>query len=511
MSRTRREDLPHEQIAAVDLGSNSFHLIVAHHSVDRLHVLDRIRERVALAAGLGKDGTLDDSARRRAIDCLQRIAERLRSISPRNIRVVGTNTFRKIRDGGTFLREAEAAMGHPIEVLGGAEEARLVYLGVRYDVGNSGQPMLAVDIGGGSTELALGEGPSPSVTESVQAGCVTWTARYFGDGTITHKRLKAAVLAAQLELEPIMHRFAGRNNLQVIASSGTPLAIEEIGKESGWAAGGIDHALLDRLQSAVIKAGHADAIDLPGLSNSRRPVLVGGLAILRAVFEAIGTDSMRTSRCSLREGVLVDMLGRIAGDDRRERSVQDLADHIRIDHAQSERVAITANRLFAAVSQIWKLDDQAREFLRWGAILHEVGLTISHTDYHRHGAYIVGHADLPGFSRTDQEKLAAIIRLHRKRISNNRIPNHDPATRDMIRDVALLLRLSVQLHRSRTDGGLSQLHPEAIRNGLRLHLDRQEVQANPLTLGDLHVESRHWERMERVLDLSVNPAQQSVP
>jgi exopolyphosphatase/guanosine-5'-triphosphate,3'-diphosphate pyrophosphatase len=505
------EGKPHEQIAAVDLGSNSFHLIVAHHGDDRLRILDRIRERVALAAGLNTDGSLDDAARRRAIDCLGRIAERLRSIPATNIRVVGTNTFRKIRDGGVLLRDAEEAMGHTIEVLGGAEEARLVYLGVRHEVGSLDRPMLAVDIGGGSTELALGNGPSPSVTESVQAGCVTWSTRFFTDGKITQKRLKSAVLAAQLELEPVMHRFVEHGDVHAIASSGTALALEEIGMKAGWIQGGIDKELLDRIQAAAIEAGHADSLDLPGLSEARRPVLAGGLAVLLAVFKATGTTAMRTSRCALREGVLVDMLGRRAGDDRRDRSVLDLAEHARIDSAQSKRVADTAANLFAAVARNWELDQTAGEFLRWAAILHEVGLGISHTDYHQHGAYIVTHCDLPGFSRTDQEKLAAMIRLHRKRISRNRLPDCDEATAAMVRDTALLLRLAVRLHRSRTDSGLSQLHPEAIRNGLRLNLDHQEVQANPLTLGDLHVESRHWDRMERVLDLSVNRAQQSVP
>lgn len=507
MSTAHRDESPHEQIAAVDLGSNSFHLIVARHGGDRLHVLDRIRERVALAAGLQRDGTLDDAAGLRAIDCLQRIAERLRGIPPRNIRVVGTNTFRKIQDGGRFLGKAEAAMEHTIEVLGGAEEARLVYLGVRYEVGALDRPILAIDIGGGSTELALGEGSAPCVTESVQAGCVTWSTRFFKDGKISRKRLQSAMLAAQLELEPVMHRFIGQGDPQVIASSGTGLAIEKIGMEAGWTTGGIDQRLLDRLQAAAIDAGHADALELPGLSDARRPLLAGGLAIVLAVFDAIGTDSMRTSRSALREGVLVDMLGRIAGDDRRERSVRDLADHARVDPAQFKRVAETAERLFEAVAQDWGLKGPAREFLRWAAILHEVGLSISHTDYHRHGAYIVAHADLPGFSRTDQEMLAAMIRVHRKRISRNRLPDCEKATAVMIRDVALLLRLSVRLHRSRTGAGLNHLRFDGIVDGLRIHVEPAQADANPLTMEDLHVEAMHWKRMDRVLDI----AQQSPP
>jgi len=482
-------------------------MIVAHHGDDRLHVLDRIRDRVALAAGLSSDGTLDGSARHRAIHCLARFSERLRTIPPSHIRVVGTNTFRKVKDGGVFQREAEAAMGHAIEVLGGAEEARLVFLGVRYDVGSLDGPLLAVDIGGGSTEMALGTGPSPTVTESVQAGCVAWTNRFFQDGKITSKKMNAAVLAAQLELEPVMHRFAGSGSAHVTASSGTALAIEEIGMESGWTTRGIDQPLLEQLRVSILEAGHADSIALPGLSDARRTVVAGGLAILIAVFEAIGATHIRTSRCALREGVLVDMLGRRAGEDRRARSVVDLAQHARVDHAQADRVAATADELFAVVAPIWGLDRSAREFLRWAAILHEVGLTISHTDYHRHGAYIVGHADLPGFSRTDQAQLAILIRLHRKRISPNRLPDSEAAGTAMLRDVALLLRLSVRLHRSRTDRGLSQLRPEAISDGLRLNLNQQQAAVNPLTMEDLRIEARHWARMDRSLDVT----QQSKP
>ena len=475
-------------------------MIVAHHGDDRLHILDRLRERVALASGLRSNGQLDQDAASRAIDCLRRFAERLRGIPASHIRVVGTNTFRKVNDGGQFMHEAESAIEHSIEILGGAEEARLVYLGVRYDVGELDEPMLAVDIGGGSTELAYGAGSSPSITESIQTGCVTWTSRFFQDGRITSRRMYAAILAAKLELEPVMHRFAQCDVNHVIASSGTALALEEIGIESGWTKRGIDRSVLEHIRANIVDAGHAEAIDLDGLSESRRPVVAGGVAILTAVFDAIDPRLMRTSRCALREGVLIDMLGRIAGDDRRERSVLDLAKHGRIDQAQSNRVSSTVHELFQVVCPSWKLDDSAREFLHWAATLHEIGMGISHTDYHRHGAYIVEHADLPGFSRTDQEKLAAIIRLHRKRISDRRIPDFDKATRHFVRDVALLLRLGVRLHRSRTDAGLSHVQFESTDGGLHIRIDQQQAEMNPLTMEDLRVEAEHWARMKRTLE-----------
>lgn len=474
-------------------------MIVARHGNERLHTLDRLRERVSLASGLHADGQLDHCAAERAIDCLSRFAERLRGIPTDHVRVVGTNTLRKVHDGGEFLRIAETAIEHPIEILGGAEEARLVFLGVRYDVGQHNEPMIAVDIGGGSTELAYGAGGAPSVTESIQTGCVTWTSRFFQDGRITAKRMNAAILAAKLELEPVMYRFAHCDVSHVIASSGTALALEEIGIESGWTKRGIDRSVLEYIRAHVVDAGHADTIDLKGLSESRRPVLAGGLAILTAIFDALDPDVMRTSRCALREGVLVDMLGRIAGDDRRGRSVIDLAAHGRVDQDQAHRVRSTADTLFEVIRSDWQLDESAREFLRWAATLHEIGLGISHTDYHRHGAYIVEHANLPGFSRTDQEKLAAIIRVHRKRISDRRIPDFDKPTRNFVRDSALLLRLSVRLHRSRTDAGLSQLQFDAIESGLHIRVNEQQARLNPLTMEDLRVETEHWARMKRTL------------
>jgi len=490
------------QIAAVDLGSNSFHMVVAHATDHRIQLIDRIRERVALASGLDSDGILDESAADRGLQCLRRFAERLRDIPSHQVRVVGTNTFRKVRDGGGFLASCNEAMGGPIEILGGAEEARLVFLGIRYDVGETELPLLAIDIGGGSTELAMGAGDAPSIAESVQVGCVALSGGFFKNGKLSRSRLKDATIAAGVELEPIAHLFAGAA-ADVVASSGTALAIEEIAEASGWRDAGIDRDVLDRLTKALLDAGHVDDIDLPGLSDGRRPVIAGGLAAMQAAFDAIGIDHLRTSRCALREGVLVDMVGRFTGNDLRDASVDALAARSHVDTAQSERVAETAAQLSAAVDGVWELGENGGRLLRWAATLHEAGLSISHTDYHRHGEYIVANTEMPGFSRTTQETLAGIIRLHRKRISWNRLTEGEDATRELVRDLSLLLRVAVHLHRSRTPGTIEDLGIAGTPAGLELTLSSDQAARHPLTMADLAGECAQWARMGRRLDIAI--------
>ena len=491
-----------DQIAAVDLGSNSFHMVVARADTGRVQLLARIRERVSLAAGLDGDGQLSCQARDRALDCLRRFAERLRGLPPHRYRVVGTNTFRKIDDGGEFLHAAEAAMGHGVEILGGDEEARLVFLGIRYDVGETPLPLLAIDIGGGSTELALGTAHAPDIAESVQIGCVALSSRHFKGGRVTKRRLEEAVMAASLELEPIADRFIGQP-VDAIASSGTALAIEQIAEESGWSDGGIDRDALRKLRRIVLDAGHVSEIDVKGLSDGRRPVIAGGLAAMIAVFDSLGLESIRTSRCALREGVLVDMVGRITGRDRREQSVTALMDRAHVDPSQAARVTDTSSHLFHAVAPMWNLDGECQRMLHWSAMLHEVGLSISHTDYHRHGEYLVANTNLPGFSRTTQERLAGIVRLHRKRISQNRLPECAKDEQRTIRDLALLLRVAVHLHRSRTDATITGLTMRGSSEGLELTLPQAEAQAHPLTLADLALEADQWNRMGRELCVNV--------
>jgi exopolyphosphatase/guanosine-5'-triphosphate,3'-diphosphate pyrophosphatase len=504
-------DVETNQIAAVDLGSNSFHMIVARDDDGRLQMLDRIRERVSLAAGLDRDGHLDENARCRAMACLARFGERLRELPAERFRVVGTNTFRKIRDGGLFHREAEMAMGHSIEILGGAEEARLVFMGVRYDIGKTQTPLLAIDIGGGSTELALGSGAVPEIAESVQVGCVSLSTRFFADGKISRKRLDEAIMAASLELEPVADRFAGKD-VDVVASSGTALAIEEIAMKCGWSEGGINADALRHIHKALLDAKHIEKVDLKGLSESRRPVIAGGFAAMAAVFQSLRIDQLRTSRGALREGVLIDLAGRMAGVDRRDQSVIHLATRSHVDELQATRVSKSAQQLFEAVASTWPLSAEDGRMLQWAAALHEVGLSISHTDYHRHGEYIAANTDLPGFSRTTQETLAAIIRLHRKRISWHRIPEFGEGTRNCVRDLALLLRVAVHLHRTRTPMSIDNLIASGMPDGLTIHLPSAGANQHPLTMADLTLETKQWTRMGRTLNVLVGlPDQQSAP
>lgn len=487
-------------MAAIDLGSNSFHLVVAHARDGRLELVDRLRQRVALAEGLNSEGQLDATSRTRALDCLQQFANRVRGLPADRCRIVATNTFRKIKDQGQFMRAATAALTRPIEIISGTEEANLVFLGIRYDVGATTQPLLAIDVGGGSTEIAWGRGDVPTMSESVQVGCVTLSQRHFADGKISKKRFMAATLDAAIELEPIAHRFATQAS-DVFASSGTALAIEQIGREHDWCDEGINRTVLKRLRKKLIEAGHIDSLELPGLTDSRRPVIAGGVAAMTALFDAIKLDHIRTSRGALREGVLIDMMGRFTGSDRRDQSVELLAKRCMVDAHQVDRVRNAALLLLRAVEGPWELDQRDAQMLQWAVQLHEIGLSISHTDYHRHGEYLVAHSDLPGFSRTTQETLAAIVRLHRKRISENRLPDADPHTRARIRDLALILRVAVHLHRTRTDDAISHLQALGSPQGLTLMIPSREADMHPLTMADLQREADAWTRMGRTLTL----------
>jgi exopolyphosphatase/guanosine-5'-triphosphate,3'-diphosphate pyrophosphatase len=395
-------ELDDQLFAAVDLGSNSFHLIVARHEHGQLQVIDRLREMVRLAAGLDDEGNLVGHARDRALDCLARFGERLSGIPREHVRALATNTLRRVRDPRPFLLLAETALGHPIEVISGHEEARLVYLGVAHDLAASARRRLVIDIGGGSTELIVGIGDRPEILDTIAAGCVNVSDTFFANGKITRSKLKAAQTAVALELRPVRDTYRGAGWEEVVGSSGTIRAVARILHESGWASRGVTRQGLKRLRHTLEDAGKASRLELPGLSEERKAVFPGGVAVLSACFRNIEIQEMEASEYALREGALFDLIGRVRHSDPREASVAALAARYGVDMDQAERVRSTALRGFAQVSSAWGMSDQLRQLLGWGAQLHELGLAIAHTDYHRHGAYLAQHSTLNGFSREEQ-------------------------------------------------------------------------------------------------------------
>ena len=408
-------DAASQTVAAVDLGSNSFHMIVARIENGQLQIIDRLKEMVQLGAGLSDDKLLSKDAETRALDCLERFGQRLRSLPRGAVRAVGTNTLRQVRDGGTFLRQAELALGHPVEVISGREEARLVYLGVAHGLAGS-EVRLVVDIGGGSTELIIGEGFHAQRMESLHMGCVSLSRRFFPDGVVTEKAMKAAVIAGRLEVRPVRSMFSNGQWQVAIGSSGTIKAIRNIAQVFGWCDDGITRRSLKKLRRALIAAGHTGKLQIEGLTDERRAVLPGGVAVLSAVFKGLDIDRMQVSDEALREGLLYELLGYIRHEDVRDLTVDSLSKRYGIDDQQARRVELSAIRLLGQASRDWHIDEvEHSELLAWAARLHEIGLAVAHSSFHKHGAYLVANSDLSGFSRQQQLVLAALIRGHRRR------------------------------------------------------------------------------------------------
>lgn len=481
-----------DTLAAIDLGSNSFHMIVARLRPGELQVLDRLREMVRLAGALDEHDRLVAEATAPALACLQRFGERVRHMPAGSVRAVGTNTLRRARNADEFIGAAEGALGHPVEVISGVEEARLIYLGVARSVAvaDSGGRRLVLDIGGGSTELIIGERLEAVLMESLYIGCVNMSTAHFPDGEITRKRLRQAEIAARVELEPHEARFRALGWSEVIGASGTVRAVESVARQSGWGDEGITGAALQRLVDALVKAGHIERLRLPGLGPERAPVLPGGVAILLAAFEALGLERMRTSDGALREGLLYDLAGRIRHEDVRARTVSALVKRYGLDREQAGRVERTALAFLAQVAEAWSLvDDVASDLLGWAAQLHEVGLSIAHSQYHKHGAYVLQNADLPGFSRSEQRLLAALVRAHRRRFPSGVFKELPTSWRPVIEHLAVLLRLAVLLHRSRTSDPLPPLRLEPAPHALVVGFPPRWLELHPLTSADLQQEA----------------------
>lgn len=472
--------------AAIDLGSNSFHMIVARIEGDQLRVVDRLREPVRLAGGLDNTRQLTAEAQERALDCLARFGQRLRDIPPEAIRVIGTNTLRRAKNARAFVVAAEQALGHEIEIVSGFEEARLIYLGVAHSLADDGRPRLVIDIGGGSTEFIVGEQFSPTRMESLHMGCVSMTRAWFDNGKISHKQWQKAVMAARMELEPLEQTHGNAHWERALGASGTIKAIQRVVTAQGWSDLGITRASLGSLKDALLALRDIEKINFDGVGDDRAPVFVGGVAILYAAFEALGIERMEVSDGALREGVLYDLVGRLHEDDVRGRTVADLQRRYHVEMAQAARVRQTADTLFEQLADNWGLGEPMfANMLTWAAELHEIGLDISHSQYHKHGAYILSYADMAGFAREEQQFLAALVRAHRRKFPSSvlqSLPNRwiTPAGK-----LAVLLRLAVLMHRGRGNTPLPAVQVNAGKGDIVLRFPGGWLAEHPLLAADM--------------------------
>ncbi len=474
-------------LAAIDLGSNSFHMLTGRFVEGHPMVLDGLKEMVQLGAGLDRNRQLSEASQQRGLDCLRRFAERAAALPEQNVRAVGTNTLRVARNADAFLGRAEEALGHRIEVVSGVEEARLIYAGVVQDRPTSDERLLVVDIGGGSTELIIGEKAVPLDLESLYMGSIAMMQLHFDDGKINLKRFRRAEVTALQELERIQGRFRRLGWSAAVGASGTIRAVQRVLRENGWSKGTITRDGLKKLRDAVLDAGSVERLSLKGLSRTRASTLPGGLAVLSAIMDALEVTAMDVSNKALREGLLTDLMGRVLRQDVRGLTVNAMMDRYRVDKLQAARVEDTVLRLLPQVIDVWGLPPvRSQEFCSWAARLHEIGLDVAHSHYHKHGAYLIAHGDMPGFSRHEQRLLSMLVRAHRRKFPTG-LWRDLPESDRLVECFAVLLRLAALLHRSRTE--IAEVTVVAGRRSLEIRFAPGWLEAHPLTQADLQEEA----------------------
>ena len=485
----------YETVAAVDLGSNSFRLQVGRVVDDQIYTLDSLKEPVRLASGLTADKRLDDAAQARALDALRRFGERLGGLDRGAVRAVATNTLRVAKNAPEFLPLAEEALGFPIEIIAGREEARLIYIGASHSLPMATHKRLVIDIGGGSTEFIIGKRHDPQLMESLYMGCVSYTLRFFPDRKIDRKRLRDAQIAAAKEIELIAHDYQRLGWKEAVGSSGSARAIADVLEMNNLnpnGESGITREGLDRLCGLLIKAGSAEALDLPGVKGDRLPVLPGGIAIMAAIFEELGIERMTYADGALRLGVLYDLLGRFHHHDMRDSTVAQFRRRYQVEGDQVERVEATALSALTQLAEGAPAEADV-QFLSWATRMHEIGISVAHNAYHKHGAYILTFADMPGFSKKDQARLAMLVLGHRGKLEKlGALPAVDSAWR-----LIFCLRLAVLLHRTRDDRALPAWRVKATPNGFQLELPAEWLSANPWTAAALGEEAAVWRQSGR--------------
>jgi exopolyphosphatase/guanosine-5'-triphosphate,3'-diphosphate pyrophosphatase len=487
------------EIAAIDLGSNSFRLQLAKVVDDHLIFHDSMRELVRLGAGLSEDKTLNKETQKRAIECLKRFGERLRGLPPQAVRAVATNTFRVAKNAPELLKAAEEALGFPIEIIAGREEARMIFVGVSHGLPKAEHKRLVIDIGGGSTEFIIGEGLDPIHMESLYMGCVSYSLKFFPDGKITEAAFEKARISAAAEIQSISKTFNSKHWHEAVASSGTARSLGEVLRLNNMTNGEVTAEGLRQLKQVLIKAKDVKKIELNGLSTDRASVISGGLAIMLAIFDELGIKQLTVANSALREGVLYELLGRMQHQDTRKVTVNSFMRRYHVDKDQVKRVQTLALKLLNSAKHQLSMDfDIAKQYLSWASMLHEIGISIAHSGYHKHSAYIVENADMPGFSKMEQEVLGFLVRAQRRSLTKLPMPS-------MSQDHCLLvmiLRLAVLFHRNRQDITSPELNLSWSKSGFGLDVEKTWLSENPLTKAELIAEVNFWNDININLDIA---------
>lgn len=476
-------------LAAIDLGSNSFHMVVAQLNQGELKTIDIMSEKVQLAAGINTEKRLNKAAIQRGTECLSRFAQRLKGLPPEAVRVVGTNALRVAKNSDIFIEEAENILGVPIEIIAGREEARLIYLGVSHTLADDLGSRLVIDIGGGSTEFIIGQRFEPCIMESLHMGCVSYTERYFSDGQINSKNFKNAHTAALQELQSIISEYTNTGWNSAVGASGTIKAVYNACINTGSSPKAITLKGLQELKDRILACNNTDEIDIEGMKPERKKVFPAGMAILCAVFEALKIEKMTFSEGALREGVLYDMTGRLRHEDVRDRSINAMMLRYHVDQEHAELVEKTALLAWAQLKDSWQLNRQHYEMLSWAARTHETGLTIAHSQFHKHSAYLLTHSDLQGFTKQEQQKLATLVLGHRRKFPRKAFKALPKAMQESYKRLCAILRLAIILHRSRSKDRLPAINFRVNKKKLILEFPKSWLAHHPLTLADLEEEA----------------------
>lgn len=480
-------------LAAVDLGSNSFRLSVGrveqHNGHAQIYAIDRLNESVRLASGIGPDKKINPDAIQRAVDVLKRFHERIEDFHPNRVRAVATNTFRIAKNRDELLAAAEKALGFPIEIISGYEEARLIFSGISNELPPSKNRRLMIDIGGGSTEIIIGRGLQPQLLSSLYMGCVSYTDQFFADGTITASRMQKAILAARSELEGITRQYRKTGWQEAYGSSGTAKGIAAILQANGMSKRGITLEAMELLKAKLINDQHVDTATLASIKPHRAPVLAAGLAIMIAAFQELKIELMLPGEGALRVGVLYDLLGRDSERDKREETTLQLSKRYQLDTRQALRVKTAALALFKHLNLPNTPETQELErALGWACDLHEVGLSIAHNDYHKHTAYVLEHADMPGFSKDDQALLAFLSLGHQGKLA--KLNGVQAETHEWL--TLLCLRLAAMLMRRRKDMDTLPIRLKLEGENITIHYDQAWFASRPLSQFTLQTEQAQW-------------------
>lgn len=494
-----------ELLAAIDIGSNSFHLAIARVDHGEVKKVVSMSEKVQLAAGLDEQRNLSEVAQQRGLACLTRFVGRLGAVHPSRLRIVATNALRQAKNGHEFIEKAAEILPKPIEIIAGHEEARLIYLGVSHTLMNGGR-RLVIDIGGGSTEFIIGESFETSLIESLQLGCISFTKKFFPTGDISAKAFDKAVVSASKELSPIANEFKNAGWDSVVGSSGTIKACRQIMIQMGLAdeQENITRHGLNKLKDKLLKFKHVSEIDFAGLKEDRRAVLPAGLAILYAIFENLEIDKLVYSDGALREGVMYDLLGRFRHEDVRDRSIQALMGRYHVDVKQAERVVQVTQTLFNFVKHEVNFTNDDMDLLRWVAYVHEIGLVISHSNYHQHSAYLLRYSDIAGFSQIDQTNLSTLALYQTGKLKNDAKENVLKAGGERLLYLVMLLRLAVLINRTRSIKELPAIELQ-VKNDKKWQLQILSVNTaeSPLLLAGLQDEQRQLSNWGIQLDIQL--------